>query len=53
MTPDEVSKLIGKSFGVGRRQINLVQDRDDREVVLQSQVQVRQRLRLDTLRCIH
>jgi hypothetical protein len=45
-----VRDLGGVPVGVRGGQIDLVEDRDDREVLLQRQVQVRQRLRLDALR---
>jgi hypothetical protein len=37
-------------FGVGRRQVDLVEHRDDLEIVLHRQVQVGEGLRLDALR---
>ena len=37
-------------LGLGRRQVDLVQHRDDLEVVLEREVEVRERLRLDALR---
>ncbi|MBG9887033.1 hypothetical protein ABE10_10920, partial [Bacillus toyonensis] len=51
--PDEVRKLLRILLRLRRGQIDLVQDRDDREVVLQRQIEVRQRLRLDSLRRVH
>ena len=39
-------------FGLRARQVDLVEDRDDRKVILEGQVQVRERLGLDTLRGI-
>ena len=47
---DELGDLVRVLLGLGARQVNLVKDRDDREVVLERQVQVRERLGLDTLR---
>ena len=47
---DDVGDLGGVAVRVGGRQVDLVEDRDDREVLLQRQVEVRQRLRLDALR---
>ena len=38
------------AVGVGLRQVDLVHDRDDLEVVLDREVGVRERLRLDPLR---
>ncbi len=46
----EVLDLALHALGIGRRQIDLVDDRDDREVVLEREVVVRERLRLDALR---
>ena len=48
--PDDVRDLLGVLVRVGGREVDLVQHRDDGEVVLHRQVQVRQRLRLDALR---
>ena len=39
--------------GIGRGKVDLVDDRDDLEVVLDREVRVRERLRLDSLRRIH
>ena len=47
---DDVGDLRGVPVRVRGGQVDLVEDRDDREVLLQRQVQVRQRLRLDALR---
>ncbi len=47
---DEAGELPGGSFGVGLRQVDLVRDRQQLEVVLDRQVRVRHRLRLDSLR---
>ncbi len=46
---DDVGDLGGVQVGLGGRQVDLVQHRDDLQVVLQRQVQVGQRLRLDAL----
>src|SRR4029453_1894365 len=46
---DDVRDLGGVLLRLGGRQVDLVEHRDDREVVLQGQVQVGQRLGLDTL----
>ena len=35
---------------VGAREVDLVEDREDREIVVERQVDVRERLRLDALR---
>ena len=47
---DDVRDLRGVAVGVRGRQVDLVEDRDDRQVLLERQVEVRQRLRLDALR---
>ncbi|MDQ1203685.1 hypothetical protein QE377_000044 [Microbacterium sp. SORGH_AS 862] len=50
---DESREFGGVLLGIRRRQVDLVQHRDDREVVLEREVQVRERLRLDALRRVH
>ena len=52
VTADQLSNLMGVLLGLSARQVDLVQDRDDREVILEGQVQVRERLCLDALRGI-
>ena len=47
---DQLGDLRGGAVGVGLRQVDLVDDRDDLEVVLDREVGVRERLRLDPLR---
>ena len=47
--PDELTDLRCVLLGVGAWQVDLVQHRDDGEVVLHRQVQVRERLRFDAL----
>ena len=47
---DQVGDLGRGAVGVGLRQVDLVHDRDDLEVVLDREVGVRERLRLDPLR---
>ncbi len=47
---DEAGDLRGVLLGLRGRQVDLVEYRDDREVVLHRQVQVGERLRLDALR---
>ena len=47
---DDVRDLGGVQVGLRRRQVDLVQHRDDVQVVLERQVEVGQRLRLDALR---
>ena len=42
--------LLGALVGLGRGQVDLVERGDDREVVLDRLVAVRERLRLDALR---
>ena len=48
--PDDLFELAARFVGLGARQIDLVDDRDDLEVVLDREVGVGQRLRLDALR---
>ena len=48
--PDDLLDLAARLFGLRARQIDLVDDRDDLEVVLDREVGVGQRLRLDALR---
>ena len=50
---DEARELARVLLRVGRRQVDLVEHGDDREVVLEREVQVRERLRLNALRGIH
>ena len=47
---DDVLDLAARLFGLGAGQIDLVDDRNDLEVVLDRQIGVGQRLRLDALR---
>ena len=47
---DDVGDLAARLFGLRARQIDLVDDRDDLEVVLDREVGVGERLRLDALR---
>ena len=47
---DDVRDLAARLFGLRARQIDLVDDRDDLEAVLDREVGVGQRLRLDALR---
>jgi hypothetical protein len=49
VAPDDVRELRGVLLRLGGRQVDLVEHGDDDQVVLQGQVQVRQRLRLDAL----
>ena len=48
--PDDLFELALRLVGLRRRQIDLVDDRDDFEVVLDREIRVGQRLRLDALR---
>ena len=50
--PDRVLDLLLDLVGPRDRQIDLVEDRDDVEVVVERDVDVRERLRLDALRGI-
>ena len=50
---DEVLNLLNGSFRLRAGQIDLVDDRDQLEIVFDRQVSIRQRLRLDALRSIH
>ena len=47
---EQLGELRGGAVGIGLRQVDLVDDRDDLEVVLEREVRVRERLRLDALR---
>jgi hypothetical protein len=49
LAADDVGDLRGVLLRLGGRQVDLVEHRDDREVVLQREVQVGERLRLDAL----
>ena len=51
--PDHLLDLLADALRLGRRQIDLVDDRNDFQVVMQRQVGVGQRLRLHALRRIH
>ncbi len=53
LAADDVRDLGGVLLRLGGRQVDLVEDRDDREVVLQRQVQVGEGLRLDALSRVH
>ena len=46
---EDVLELVDDRVGVGRRQVDLVEDRDEREVLAQGEVDVGERLRLDAL----
>ena len=45
----DVLELVHDDVGLGRRQVDLVDDRDDHEALRQREVDVGQRLRLDAL----
>ena len=45
--------LLANPLRLGRRQIDLVDHRNDFQIVMQRQVRVRQRLRLHALRRVH
>ena len=47
---DDLLDLPQDALGVGSRQVDLVDDRDDGQVVLERQVEVGDGLRLDALR---
>ena len=49
---DQLGDLGGGAVGVGLRQVDLVHDRHDLEVVLDREVGVRERLRLGALGCV-
>ena len=49
---DELRDLLGHCVRVGLRKVDLVDDGDQLEVVLDCEVRVRHRLRLDALRGI-
>ena len=46
---EHVFKLLDDDVWLGRRQVDLVEDRDDREALAEGEVDVRERLRLDPL----
>ena len=46
---DDLLDLLADALGIGRRQVDLVEHRDDLEVVVERQVDVGQGLRLDAL----
>jgi hypothetical protein len=47
---DDVLDLLLDALGIGRGQVDLVEDRDDLEVVVEREVDVGEGLRLDALR---
>ncbi len=46
---DERRELLGVLLGVGRREVDLVEHRDDVQVILEREIEVRERLGLDAL----
>jgi hypothetical protein len=50
--PEHALDLLRPAIRFGRGKVDLVQRRDDRQVVLEGLVSVRQRLRFDPLRCV-
>ncbi len=53
LAADERRELGRVLLRVGRRQVDLVEHRDDRQVVLEREIQVRERLGFDALRGVH
>ncbi len=51
--PEELDELCGGGRHVCYWQVYLVQDRDDLQVLLHREIEVRQRLGLDALACVH
>ena len=47
---DEIADLLRNSVRIGAGQVDLVDDRHDRQIVVEGDVEVRDRLRLDALR---
>ena len=50
---DDGLDLLANALGLGRRQVDLVDDRNDLQVVMQRQVSIGERLRFHALRRIH
>ena len=50
---DHLLDLLADALGLGGRQIDLVDDRDDLEVVVQRQIGIGERLRFHALRRVH
>ncbi len=50
---DDGFNLLADTLGLGRRQIDLVDHRNDFQVVVQRQIRIGQRLRLHALRRVH
>ncbi len=51
--PHHLLDLLRHRVGLGGHEVDLVDNRDDLQVVFHRQIQVRQRLRLDALRGVH
>ena len=51
--PDHLLDLLRDAIGLGRGQVDLVDDRNDLEVLRDGQIGVRECLRLDSLRRVH
>jgi len=49
----QIRNLLGHHIRLSRRQVDLVDDRDDLQIVLQSHVEVGERLSLNALRRVH
>ena len=50
---EDVLQLLHDDLGLRRREVDLVEDRDDREALAQGEVDVGERLGLDALGCVH
>ena len=50
---DDLLDLLLHLFRIGRRQIDLVEHREDLEIVVESKIDVRQRLCFNPLGCVH
>ena len=50
---EDVLQLLHHQVGLGGRQVDLVEDRDDRQALADGEVDVGQRLGLDALRGVH
>ena len=53
ITAEQINHLLRHARYIGRWQVNFVEHRDNREVLLHRQVHISQRLRLDPLAGIH
>ena len=50
---DDLLNLFANPLGLGRGQIDLIDDRNDFEIVIQGEIRIRKSLRFDTLRSVH